>query len=117
MAFKLKTGLSEIPIADTSPKIDYHAFSKNAIIDGYPDFESRDYFLDEVAKRMNTVAVAGDSILDYGCGTGELSKYFPDDIGYLGIDSVPIKILVGTEGHGNVNRKFENRHWTDIEFI
>ena len=115
MAFFLKSGEVE-PIETKEEKIDYQAFADNAIIDGYPDATSRDYFLNEVASRMNTLLQPNETILDYGCGTGELCKYFSPTVGYYGIDSVPFKIKVAKHVHSESHRKFENRMWSNSAF-
>lgn len=111
MAFILR-GSDDHP----NQEVDYESFSNNAIIDGYPDAASRDYFLDEVASRMNTLLQHKDTILDYGCGTGELCKYFSPAVGYYGIDAVPFKIEVAKNVHAESYRKFENRIWSNTAF-
>jgi hypothetical protein len=115
MAFILKSGDVE-PVENEKQEIDYQAFADNAIIDGYPDAASRDYFLDEVAGRMKTLLQPNDTLLDYGCGTGELCEYFSPSVGYYGIDAVTFKIEVAKNVHTASYRKFENRMWSNTAF-
>ena len=110
MAFTSKNGT-----VDPVEKIDYSDFN-TPLLNGYPDNESQEYFLKEVAGRMNTLIQSGDSLIDYGCGTGELSNYFADDVQYYGIDGIPFKINMANEINAAPHRTFANRLWTNSAF-
>jgi hypothetical protein len=46
-----------------------------------------------------------DSVLDWGCGTGEFSSWLPADVSYVGYDSA--KGMVIRAGHEHPSRRFQ----------
>ena len=48
----------------------------------------------------------GDNILDVGCGTGEILKYFPESVHYYGIDLSPEYISSAKRKFGERNAYF-----------
>jgi SAM-dependent methyltransferase len=56
------------------------------------------------AQRLSKVVAAldphaGDSLLDYGCGTGELTRYLPAEIGYVGFDPAEGMVIRAAQEH------------------
>jgi predicted TPR repeat methyltransferase len=56
------------------------------------------------ADRMRKVVSAlnpqpGDSLLDFGCGTGELARYIDGDVGYIGYDSAQGMVIRAAREH------------------
>lgn len=50
----------------------------------------------------------GESLLDYGCGTGELSEWVPRDVGYVGYDPAPGMVArAAADHHGRVFQNWE----------
>ena len=55
---------------------------------------------------LNTRARDGDSLLEVGCGTGEIVTYLPKNINYTGLDTSRFALDEANKLHGDVLHKF-----------
>ena len=59
--------------------------------------------------------VAGQTIVDLGCGTGDLAMMLPDDVTYVGVDHNPAYLTADAVDSTSSTRSFVNADLSDLD--